>query len=148
MTTAETARCVRKQNEARRVIEAHYPFKCCAVCGIQIETCLTIAHLDHNAGNNAADNLARLCHTHHWMYDAGLYPIEAIQVLQEHWQLTCGKPNHKPRMKDAGAKAAATRSRSAAARKAAETRKHNAMIRAAHDEYGRASSSLKEGSRS
>src|SRR5512147_2220556 len=103
MTTAN----IRKQSEARQVLDAAYPFKCCAVCGLQLAACLTIAHLDHNAGNNAPDNLARLCQTHHWMYDAGLYPIKAIQLLQEHWQLTCGKADHKPRMKDAGAKAAA-----------------------------------------
>ena len=61
-------------------------------------TCLQLAHLDHNASNNAADNLARLCQTHHWMYDAGLYPVEAIRLLQAHWQLTQGKPDHKGRM--------------------------------------------------
>ena len=72
------------------------------------------AHLDHNAGNNTPDNLARLCPTHHWMYDAGLYPVEAIRSLQAHWQATLGRPDHKGRMKDAGAKAALTRKRKAA----------------------------------
>ena len=48
---------VRNQSEARRVADAAYPFRCCAVCGLQIETCLQLAHLDHNAGNNAFDNL-------------------------------------------------------------------------------------------
>ena len=61
--------------------------------------------------------------SNHWMYDAGLYPIEAIRLLQAHWQATQGKPSHKARMKDAGAKAALTRKRSAAARKAVATRK-------------------------
>lgn len=71
------------------------------------------------------------------MHDAGLYRIEAVRPLREHWQLTCGKPNHKPRMKDAGAKAAATRRRNAAARKAAATRKHDAAIGAVtQDENG------------
>src|SRR4051794_22070378 len=69
---------IRNQAEARRVLNENYPFKCCAVCGLQLATCLTVAHLDHDASNNAPDNLARLCQTHHWMYDAGLYPIEAI----------------------------------------------------------------------
>jgi hypothetical protein len=96
---------------------------CCAVCGLQLATCLTAAHLDHNPGNNASDNLARLCPTHHWMYDAGLYPIEAIRLLQEHWQTVRGVPSHKARMKDAGAKAALTRKRKVAARKAVATRK-------------------------
>lgn len=116
---------IRSQPEARRVLNLHYPFKCCAVCGLQISTCLTVAHLDHDAGNNAPDNLARLCQTHHWMYDSGLYPLEAIMLLQAHWQITKGVPDHKARMKDAGAKAALTRKRSAAARKAGATRKLN-----------------------
>ena len=57
------------------------------------------------------------------MYDAGLYPIEAIRLLRAHWQATQGKPDHKPRMKDAGAKAALVRRRSNAARKAVATRR-------------------------
>ena len=115
----------RNQSTARRVMQAHFPFKCCAVCGLQIATCLTVAHLDHNAGNNHPDNLARLCQTHHWMYDSGLYPKEAISLLQAHWQTAKGVPDHKPRLKDAGAKAALTRKRRAAARKASETRHAN-----------------------
>ncbi len=96
---------------------------CCV--RLAISNFLTIAHLDHNAGNNHPDNLARLCQTHHWMYDSGLYPKEAISLLQAHWQTIEGIPNHKPRMKDAGAKAALTRKRRAAARKASETRRFN-----------------------
>jgi hypothetical protein len=60
------------------------------------------------------------------MYDAGLYPVEAIRLLQAHWQATLGKPDHKGRMKDAGTKAALTRKRRAAGRKAAATRRANA----------------------
>ncbi len=122
MTTA-IASLPRNQAVARRVLNERYPFKCCAVCGLQIATCLTVAHLDHNAANNAPDNLARLCQTHHWMYDAGLYPIEAIRLLQEYWQTTKGVPDHNGRMKDAGVKAALTRKRKAAARKAAQARR-------------------------
>jgi predicted restriction endonuclease len=121
---------LRNQGEARRVANASYPFRCCAVCGLETATCLQIAHLDHNAGNNAPDNLARLCPTHHWMYDAGLYPVEAIQLLQAHWQNTQGKPDHKARMKDAGAKAVLTKKRKAAGRKAAATRLANAQAKA------------------
>jgi hypothetical protein len=117
----------RNQSTARRVLNERCPFKCCAVCGLQIATCLTIAHLDHNAGNNRPDNLARLCQTHHWMYDSGFYPKEAISLLQAHWQTVKGIPDHKGRMKDAGAKAALTRKRRSAARKASETRKLNAQ---------------------
>ena len=126
---AMAAPLARNQTVARRVLNEHYPFKCCAICGLQIPTCLTVAHLDHNAGNNAPDNLARLCQTHHWMYDAGLYPIEAITLLQAHWQTIKGVPDHKGRMKDAGAKAALTRKHRDAGRKAAETRRKNAEAR-------------------
>lgn len=118
-----TSPAPRNQAEARRVLDEHFPFRCCAVCGLQIATCLTIAHLDHNPGNNAPDNLARLCQTHHWMYDSGLYPVEAIRLLQAHWQIVRGVPDHSGRMKDAGAKAATTRKRRAAARKAVRARR-------------------------
>jgi hypothetical protein len=92
---------------------------------LQIPTCLTIAHLDHNPGNNDPANLVHLCHTHHWMHDAGLYPTEAIVLLRDHWQITEGRPSHKARMKDAGKKAAAARKRGAAARKAWVTRRNS-----------------------
>ena len=72
---------------------------------------LTVAHVDHNAGNNDPDNLAWLCGTHHWMFDAALYPIAAIRILREHWQKTQGRPDHAARMQDAGLKAALTRAR-------------------------------------
>ena len=127
--TEPNAPKTRDQALARRVLDENYPFKCCAVCGLQIETCLTVAHLDHDATNNAPDNLARLCQTHHWMYDAGLYPIDAIRLLQSHWQTTKGTPDHSGRMKDAGAKAALTRKRKAAARKAVDTREKRAKLK-------------------
>jgi len=115
----------RNQAEARRVLRQAAPFVCCAVCGLSVPTSVTIAHLDHNAGNNASENLAWLCQTHHWMYDAGLYPLEGIRLLQAHWQKTRGTPDHKPRMKDAGAKAARTRRAGLAAKKAWATRRGN-----------------------
>ena len=113
----------RRQGEARRIARESYPYKCCCVCGLKLDTALDLAHLDQNAGNNDPDNLAWLCKTHHWMYDAGLYPIEAIEILRENWQVTKGKPDHSARMKDAGRKAALTRKRRAAARKAVATRR-------------------------
>lgn len=100
---------MRNQSEARRVLSNAAPYKCCAVCGLTLATCVTIAHLNHDAGNNTPENLAWLCQTHHWMYDAGLYPVEAIRLMQRHWQTTQGQPDHKPRMKDAAARAALTR---------------------------------------
>jgi hypothetical protein len=86
-----------------------------------------VAHLDQNGGNNDPDNLAYLCGTHHWMYDADPYPLEAIKLLRTHWQKTEGKPDHKARMKDAGAKAAQARKRSAAARNAVVARRRNQL---------------------
>jgi len=59
------------------------PSPCCVVCGLQIETCLQIAHLDYDAANNVSDNLVRLCPTHHWIHDSSFYPIEAIQLAPE-----------------------------------------------------------------
>ena len=115
----------RRQGTARKVAAEHYPFRCCVVCGLQLPASLTVAHLDHKPGNNDPDNLAYLCGTHHWMYDAGLYPLQAIKLLRAHWQKTDGKPDHRPRMKDAGVKAARARKRSAAARKAWETRRRS-----------------------
>ena len=118
---------LRDQHRARKVIDQEYPFKCCAVCGLQLPACLQIAHLDHDASNNAPDNLARLCGTHHWMYDCGLYPMEAIRLLQAHWQTNLDRTDHKPRMKDAGAKAGLVRKRRAAAHKAVATRRTKAV---------------------
>jgi hypothetical protein len=126
MDEPQTAGRRRNQGEGRRIAKQAYPFLCCVVCGLQVPTCLTLAHLDHNAGNNGADNLAFMCQTHHWMYDAGLYPIEGIRLLRAHWQSTAGAPSHKARMKDAGARAARTRKLSAAARKAWQTRRKTA----------------------
>jgi hypothetical protein len=112
-------------SKARLGAAGAYAYRRCIVCGLQLQTCLMIAHLDRNGGNNDPNNLADLCGTHHWMYDAGLYPIEAITLLRAHWQKTKGIPNHAPRMKTAGANAAKTRKRKAAARKAVETRRRN-----------------------
>jgi hypothetical protein len=125
---AERVEPRRNQADARRVLDEACPFKCCAICGLQIPTCLTIAHLDQNPANNAAENLARLCQTHHWMYDAGLYPAEAIRLLQAHWQETGGVPCHDARLKGAGKRAGLTRRRRAAARKAVRTREAAAAL--------------------
>jgi len=106
----------RNQNEARRVAAKAYPLRCCVLCGLQIETCLVVAHLNHNPGDKDRDNLAWLCWTHHWMFDCGFYPIIGLKMLRDDWQRPGGHlPSHGPRMKGAGAKAALARKRSAAA---------------------------------
>jgi hypothetical protein len=59
------------------------------------------------------------------MFDAALYPIEAIKLLRAHWQVTEGVPDHRGRMKGAGPKAAKTRAQRAAARERADTSQVN-----------------------
>ncbi len=113
----------RNTNAARRAAAQAYPFKCCVVCGLQFEAVLDIAHLDHNPGNNDPESLAYLCRTHHWLLDAGLYPLEAIRLMRAHWQANRDKADHSARMKDAGATAARTRKRRVAAHKAVATRR-------------------------
>ncbi len=56
------------------------------------------------------------------MFDAGLYPLDAILLMREHWQTTQGKTDHRARMKDAGKKVARARKLSAAGKKAWATR--------------------------
>jgi len=46
---------------------------------------MTVAHVDHDGTNDAPDNLAWLCWSHHHMYDGGLYQREAIVLLQARW---------------------------------------------------------------
>ncbi len=109
----------RNAGDARRALREAVPFVCCAICGLEIPTCVTVAHLDQNSANNQPDNLAWLCQTHHWMYDCGFYPPEAIRLLQDRWQITKAVPDHKARTKDAGARAAETRMAAVAAKKCA-----------------------------
>lgn len=120
----------RRQAEARKVAAAHYPYKCCVICGLTLDAALSVAHLDHNPGNNHPDNLAWMCNTHHWMFDAALYPLDAVKALRAHWQKTRGVPDHSGRMKDAGKTAARTRARRRAAAKAVATRKARAAKKA------------------
>ena len=83
----------RNSSRARSVARSAYSRRCCVICGIEQEAALTVAHLDHRPENNAPRNLAYLCWVHHRMYDAGLYPKEAILLLRAHWQ-TVGEPDY------------------------------------------------------
>lgn len=94
---------------------------------------IELAHLDHNGVNNAPDNLAWLCRHHHWMFDSGLFSVEALKLQRAYWQITKGKQTTLY-MKDAGHKAALTRAKmgigSKMARKAAATRRRLARASA------------------
>ena len=94
----------------------------CAHCGFGVPEVLEVAHLDGNRSNNAVENLAILCPNCHKMHDINLIPTEAIVLLRDREKRVVWSK----RMKDAGAKAAATRKRKQAAKKAVETRKRNA----------------------
>jgi hypothetical protein len=79
---------VRKSAEAKRIAARAYPYRCCVVCGRTSP--LHVAHLDHDPGNNAADNLAWMCPLCHWNYDGDLLPVKAIRILRRRWQQTKG----------------------------------------------------------
>ena len=120
---SQTAKQNRNQSEARRIARAAYPYPGCCICDNRH---VVLAHLDHNASNNDPDNLAWLCPTDHHRYDRGLIPLEGLKLLREHQQRVQGKQTTLY-MKDAGAKAAATRAAkgiaSESARKAVATRR-------------------------
>lgn len=124
----------RKQAEGRRIAQAAYPVRCCVICGLANPAwpgLVHLAHLNHRAGDNRPDNLAFFCSTHHQMFDARLYPKNAIKLMRAWWQKTKGKPSHKARMKDAGVKAHATRRRNAEAQRIAAEEKQRMAIRSA-----------------
>lgn len=51
--------------------------KCCSCGKRRPRVVLTIAHLDHDTTNNAADNLAALCQKCHLRYDAKFHAHNA-----------------------------------------------------------------------
>jgi hypothetical protein len=112
----------RNSTLARRIVSESYPYKCFVVYGLTQDGALQVAHLNQNSAKQS-ENLAFLRWTHHRMYDMGLYPQEAIEILRAHWQKRKGVPDHGIYMKDAGVKAAKARRLSAIARKAWATRR-------------------------
>lgn len=93
----------------------------CAYCGFGVPEILEVAHLDGDRSHNALENLAILCPNCHKMHDIGLIPTAVVVEMRDRersvdWGI---------RMKDAGQKAALTRKRKAAARKAWDTRRSN-----------------------
>ena len=101
----------RNSGEAHRNVYKAYPFECCAWCGMRSDHALELAHIDHNALNNDPDNLVWLCANDHKSLDTALLDVTALKFQRARWQITKGVPDHKPRMKDAGVKAVATRRR-------------------------------------
>jgi 5-methylcytosine-specific restriction endonuclease McrA len=93
----------------------------CAYCGFGIPEILEVAHLDGDRQNNHLENLAILCCNCHKMHDIGLIPTATVVEMRDRKR----QVDWSKRMKDAGAKAALTRKRKAAARKAVQTRRGN-----------------------
>lgn len=91
----------------------------CAYCGFGVPDVLEVAHLDGDRTHNSVDNLAILCPNYHKMHDIGLIPTAVVTEMRDRERTV----DWGIRMKDAGQKAAQTRKRSAAARKAWITRK-------------------------
>jgi HNH endonuclease len=93
----------------------------CAHCGFGIPDVLEVAHIDCNRSNNDVGNLVILCPNCHKMHDLDLISTETIIQMRDRSKVV----NWAKRMKDAGQKAALTRKRSRAAKKAVETRRRN-----------------------
>lgn len=93
----------------------------CAHCGYGVPAVLEVAHIDGNRQNNDVGNLVILCPNCHKMHDLDLISTETIIQMRDRPKVV----TWSKRMKDAGQKAALTRLRRAAARKAVETRRRN-----------------------
>ena len=105
----------------------------CACCGFGIGAVLEVAHLDGNRANNGIGNLAILCPNCHKMHDLDIIPTPIVRQMRDRPKLV----NWRKRMKDAGAKAAASRKRRIAtqrrkrrlaARKTVATRQRNQTL--------------------
>lgn len=127
---------IAKQINYRKTAFAHYEQLgqiVCAHCGFGIRDVLEVAHLDGDRSHNEVSNLVILCPNCHKMHDLDLISTETIILMRDRPKVVVWAK----RMKDAGAKAAATKRVNAtklkwkkAGKKAAESRKHNAAKRA------------------
>lgn len=104
----------------RKLAFKHYR-QVCAHCGFGIPDVLEVAHIDCDRSNNSISNLVILCPNCHKMHDLDLISTETIIQMRDRPKVV----NWAKRMKDAGQKAALTRKRSRAAKKAVETRRRN-----------------------
>ena len=102
----------------RKLAFDHYA-PICAYCGFGVPEILEVAHHDGDRDNDALENLAILCSNCHKMHDIGLIPTPTVIEMRDRER----RVDWSKRMKDAGAKAARTRKRRAAARKAVETKR-------------------------
>lgn len=107
-----------KRVNYRKLAFAHYD-PLCAHCGFGVPAVLEVAHLDCDRTNNDVVNLVILCPNCHKMHDLDLISTATIIEMRDRPKVV----TWSKRMKDAGQKAALTRLRRAAARKAVATRK-------------------------
>jgi hypothetical protein len=117
----------------RKIAFSHYD-PLCAHCGFGVPAMLEVAHIDGNRSNNELANLVIQCPNCHKMHDLDLIATETVIQMRDRPKTV----KWAKRMKDAGQKAAATRTRHAAvkrrvrraaARKAWDTRRQNAADR-------------------
>ena len=122
---------VSKRVDYRKLALQHYDHLC-ACCGFGITDVLEVAHVDGDRKNNRIENLIVLCPNCHKMHDLDLIPTDMMIALRDRPKVA----RWAKRMKDAGARAAATRKserekRLAAGAKAATTRKRRAAAKKA-----------------
>ena len=108
----------------RKLAFAHFA-PLCAHCGFGIPAVLEVAHIDGDRQNNDIANLVILCPNCHKMLDLDLISNDTIVAMRDRPKIV----TWSKRMKDAGAKAAKTRKRTLAARKAVETRRRKQEMR-------------------
>jgi hypothetical protein len=129
--TGEESLSAIKRVNYRKLAFDHYP-AVCAHCGFGIRDVLEVAHIDCNRANNAISNLVILCPNCHKMHDLDLISTATIIEMRDRPKVV----QWAKHMKDAGRKAAASRLKTAEARKwrlaglkAAETRARNLAAR-------------------
>jgi hypothetical protein len=120
---------VEGRNEVQKINYRKLAFKqyppICAHCGFGIPEILEVAHLDGDRTNNEIGNLAILCPNYHKMHDIDIISTEIIIKMRDaEKRVDWGK-----RLKDAAQKAAVTRKRRAAGRKAAKTAANRKAIK-------------------
>jgi len=116
-----------KRVNYRKLAFETYPAMC-AHCGFGIKDVLEVAHIDCNRANNAPSNLVILCPNCHKMHDLDLISTETIIVMRDRPKVV----DWKKRMKDAGRKAAISRSKTLEKRKWQKAGLKAAQTRAAN----------------